>query len=94
MIFDQLIGPNREISWVVRFWPVPVLSFLSALAATWFCKKIAIKFGIVDRPDDLVKTHKEPIAYRGGIGILLGLIVGALAVDKVHQRKTTRNDRK
>ncbi len=79
MIFDQLIGPKREITWVVRFWPVLVLSFLFALVATWFCKKIAIKFGIVDRPDGLVKTHKEPIAYLGGIGILIGLIVGTLA---------------
>ncbi len=79
MIFDQLIGPKREIAWAVRFWPVLVLSFVFALAATWFCKKIAIKFGIVDKPDDLVKTHKEPIAYLGGVGILIGLIVGALA---------------
>jgi len=79
MIFDQLIGPKKEIVWAMRFWPVLVLSFLSALAATWFCKKIAIKFGIVDKPDDLVKTHKEPIAYLGGVGILIGLTVGALA---------------
>ncbi len=78
MIFDQLIGPNREVAWAARFWPVLVLSFFFALAATWFCKKIAIKFGIVDRPDDLVKTHKEPIAYLGGIGMLIGLTVGIL----------------
>ncbi len=79
MILDQLIGPKRQIIWVVQFWPVLVSSFAFALAATWLCKKIAIKFGIVDRPDDLVKTHKEPIAYLGGVGILIGLIVGALA---------------
>jgi len=79
MILDQLIGPKRQIIWVVQFWPVLVSSFTFALAATWLCKKIAIKFGIVDRPDDLVKTHKEPIAYLGGVGILIGLIVGALA---------------
>ena len=34
--------------------------------------------GIVDKPDDLVKTHKEPVAYLGGIGILIGLTVGVL----------------
>ncbi len=78
MIFDQLIGPKREITWVVQFWPVLVSSFVFALAATWLCKKIAVKFGIVDRPDDLVKTHKEPVAYLGGLGMLLGFTVSLL----------------
>jgi UDP-GlcNAc:undecaprenyl-phosphate GlcNAc-1-phosphate transferase len=79
MFLDSLIGPNRNIRWVFQFWPVLVSSFVFALAATWLCKKIAIKFGIVDKPDDLVKTHKEPIAYLGGLGMLIGLTVGVFA---------------
>ena len=78
MIFDNAIGPHRPLSWVFQFWPVLVTSFFGSLAATWLCKKIAIKFGIVDRPDDLVKTHKEPVAYLGGIGMLIGLTAGVL----------------
>jgi len=78
-MLDHLIGPERPVSWVVQFWPVPLLSFISALVATFFCKKIALKFGIVDKPDDLVKTHKGSVAYLGGIGILVGLTVGLLA---------------
>ncbi|MHC4691704.1 MAG: glycosyltransferase family 4 protein [Planctomycetota bacterium] len=78
MFLDSLIGPKREISWVIQFWPVLASSFVFALAATWLCKKVAIKFKIVDTPDDLVKTHKEPIAYLGGIGMLIGLTVGIL----------------
>jgi len=78
-MLDYLIGDERPISWVFRFWPVLAASFVGSLAATWLCKKIAIKFGIVDKPDDLVKTHKEPIAYLGGIGMLIGLTIGALA---------------
>jgi UDP-GlcNAc:undecaprenyl-phosphate GlcNAc-1-phosphate transferase len=78
-IFDGLIGPRRPPAWVLRFWPVLAASLVGSLAATWFCKKIATKFGIVDRPDDLVKTHKEPIAYLGGVGMLIGLTVGILA---------------
>ena len=54
------------------------MSFGCSFAATWLCKNIAIKFGIVDRPDNLVKTHKKPVAYLGGVGILLGLAVGIL----------------
>jgi len=79
MIFDSIIGTKRPIIWVVQFWPAIVCSFVCALAATWLCKKIALKLGIVDKPDSLVKTHKEPIAYLGGIGILAGLTVGVLA---------------
>jgi UDP-GlcNAc:undecaprenyl-phosphate GlcNAc-1-phosphate transferase len=78
MIFDSLLGPTRPISWTFQFWPVLVGSFVCALAATWLCKKIAIRLGIVDKPDNLVKTHKEPVAYLGGVGILAGLAVGVL----------------
>jgi UDP-GlcNAc:undecaprenyl-phosphate GlcNAc-1-phosphate transferase len=77
-MLEKLIGDRRPIEWVFKFWPILVASFISSFAATALCKKIAIKFGIIDRPDNLVKTHKEPIAYLGGIGILIGLFVGAL----------------
>jgi UDP-GlcNAc:undecaprenyl-phosphate GlcNAc-1-phosphate transferase len=77
-IFDNVIGPGRPLTWALHFWPVLVLSFGTALAATWLCKKIAVKFGIVDKPDNLVKTHKEPVAYLGGIGILIGMTTGLL----------------
>lgn len=79
MFFDNIIGPAKDVGWVLRFWPVLAASFVGSMGSTWLCKKIALKFGIVDRPDDLVKTHKEPIAYLGGIGMLVGLTVGVLA---------------
>ena len=78
MIFSEFVGPERPLSWSFQFWPVLVCSFVVALAATWLCKKVALKLGIVDRPDDHVKTHKEPVAYLGGVGILAGLTVGIL----------------
>ena len=79
MIFDNIIGPARPVTWVFRFWPILAISFAGSLAATWLCKGIAIKFGIIDRPDNLVKTHQEPVAYLGGIGMLIGLTAGVLA---------------
>jgi len=79
MIFDNIIGPHRPVTWVFEFWPILFSSFACSLAATLLCKKIAIRFGIVDKPDALVKTHREPIAYLGGIGMLVGLTVGILA---------------
>jgi UDP-GlcNAc:undecaprenyl-phosphate GlcNAc-1-phosphate transferase len=79
MLFDEILGPTRPITWVFQFWPCLVAALAASLVATALCKKIAIRFGIVDKPDDLVKTHKEPIAYLGGIGMLVGLVVGILA---------------
>ncbi len=78
MILNNLIGPERPLNWALQFWPVPVFSFISALVATLLCKNIALKLGIVDKPDKLVKIHKESVAYLGGIGILAGLTVGIL----------------
>lgn len=74
-----MIGKERELSWILHFWPVLAWSFATALASTWFCKKLAIKLGIVDKPDATVKTHKEPVAYLGGVGILVGLTAGIFA---------------
>ncbi len=74
-----IIGPYKEISWIIPFWPVLVFSFVAALPGTWPCKKLAIKFGAVDKPDGTVKTHKQPIAYLGGLGILLGFASGIVA---------------
>jgi UDP-GlcNAc:undecaprenyl-phosphate GlcNAc-1-phosphate transferase len=78
-MFSNFVGDKRPLSWVVQFWPVLVSSWVFSLAATWLCKKIAMKLGIVDRPNATVKTHKEPVAYLGGLGILVGLVVGVLA---------------
>ena len=78
MILDNFIGPQRPINWVLQFWLVPVFSFISALIATLLCKYSALKLGIVDKPDRLVKTHKGNIAYLGGVGILAGFTVGIL----------------
>jgi UDP-GlcNAc:undecaprenyl-phosphate GlcNAc-1-phosphate transferase len=77
-MLDNFIGSERSLGWYVQFWPVLVSSFACALMATWICKAIAIKFNIVDRPDGSVKTHKKPVAYLGGVGVLAGFIVGAL----------------
>lgn len=79
MIFDTFVGPKRPIEWTLQFWPVLAISFIAALIATWISKKVALKYNIVDRPNDTVKTHKEPIAYLGGVGILAGLAAGILA---------------
>lgn len=78
-IFQSFIGKERCLLWVFHFWPVFVVAIVCGLIATFLCKKIAIRFGITDKPDNSVKTHKEPVAYLGGIGILLGFTAGVIA---------------
>ncbi len=77
-MFENFIGDKRPLTWALQFWPVLITSFICAFAATWLCKKIALKLGIVDKPDHKVKIHKEPVAYLGGIGIFVGFAVGVL----------------
>ncbi len=80
MIFlDSFIGNQKPILWVLKFWPVLVAAIACGLIGTYICKKIAIRLGITDKPDNLVKTHKTPVAYLGGIGILAGFAAGVMA---------------
>jgi UDP-GlcNAc:undecaprenyl-phosphate GlcNAc-1-phosphate transferase len=73
------VGSQRSLAWVLQFWPALVVSVTVSLCATAVCRTLAIRWGVVDRPDNLVKTHKEPVAYLGGIGILCGILGGVLA---------------
>lgn len=56
--------------------------FFVALAISLFStpllRKLAIANGIVDLPDQKRKTHTEPIAYLGGVALLLGWLGGVL----------------
>ena len=78
-MFDRLIGDQRPVAWLLGFWPVPAAAFVSSLAATALCRRVATRLRLVDRPDHLVKTHREPIAYLGGVAMLVGLTAGVLA---------------
>lgn len=61
---------------ITQVWPIALASFLVSLLATPVCRRIALKFRIVDRPDDFLKPHKQPIPYLGGVAIFLGWFVG------------------
>ncbi len=58
------------------------IAFLSALlitfAVTPVVKRWALQLGIVDRPGDGRKIHKEPIPYLGGFAIYLGFCASVL----------------
>jgi len=51
------------------------LSFLFALYFTPQAIKIANVYGMLDRPDGKLKTHKEPVPYLGGIAVFLSFML-------------------
>lgn len=52
-----------------------ILSFLTTFYLIPFVIKIAKKLKILDIPDGVIKQHKEPTPYLGGIAIYVGFIV-------------------
>ena len=78
-MLDIWIGDQRPLGWMLQFWPVLPAAFFSSLAATALCRRVALRLGIVDQPDDRVKTHTGPVAYLGGVGMLIGFIIGTIA---------------
>ncbi len=77
-MFELILATGKPLTWPLKYWPVGLVSFISAVVATWLCEKIALRLGIVDKPDNLVKTHRKPIPYLGGVGIFIGLTAGIL----------------
>jgi UDP-GlcNAc:undecaprenyl-phosphate GlcNAc-1-phosphate transferase len=58
------------------YWPVLLVSFLVSLVLTPLCRRVALKRGIVDKPDAWLKPHEKPIAYLGGVAIFFGWLSG------------------
>jgi len=77
-MFTYIIATGEALTWSLKFWPVGIASFIVATLATLLCEKIALRLGVIDKPDKLVKTHQKPIPYLGGIGIFIGLTAGVL----------------
>ncbi|MFO1066210.1 MAG: MraY family glycosyltransferase [Pirellulales bacterium] len=51
-------------------------AFLTAVVATPVARKVAIHFGIVDKPDPRRKLHGRVIARAGGVAVLISSLVG------------------
>lgn len=55
---------------------VLLIAFIVTLSMTPVMRMLAIRNGIVDRPNEARKIHKMPIAYLGGVGVFLGIVAG------------------
>ena len=73
---------NIAFDWSKQ-WPGYVCGFCSAFLLTYLCtplcRIIAIKFGIVDLPDER-KIHLEAIPRLGGVGFYIALLITLLLI--------------
>jgi UDP-N-acetylmuramyl pentapeptide phosphotransferase/UDP-N-acetylglucosamine-1-phosphate transferase len=60
-------------------WLYYLLTFSLAAILAWIVtprvREAAIRFGIVDRPDGRLKTHREPVPYLGGLALYLSFLL-------------------
>jgi len=63
--------------WMYRIWAFVIALLLSLLLTPLF-RWLALRRGIVDRPDHAVKIHAQPIPYLGGGAIWLAWTVSVL----------------
>lgn len=73
----EAAGASSSLSSVVApYMIVFFAAFFVALATTPILRKLAIHNGIVDVPDLKRKNHVAPVAYLGGVAIMLGWLAG------------------
>ncbi len=79
-----------SIDWLKDFWPVAAAAFALSLIGTPICRRIALAFRIVDKPDDFLKPHGRPIPYLGGVAIYAGWMAGLLVGLALHNMSAYR----
>jgi UDP-GlcNAc:undecaprenyl-phosphate GlcNAc-1-phosphate transferase len=59
----------------IQFLILFVLAVLSTGIITPLMRRVANHIGVVDQPNQAHKTHREPIPYLGGVGIMITVLV-------------------
>ncbi|MBI4816047.1 MAG: undecaprenyl/decaprenyl-phosphate alpha-N-acetylglucosaminyl 1-phosphate transferase [Deltaproteobacteria bacterium] len=57
-----------------RYVAVFVVALALSLYFTPVIRRAAISYGVLDRPDEKLKQHQEPVAYLGGVAIWLSYL--------------------
>src|SRR5262249_10185398 len=59
---------------MIRYSAAFILSIGLGLYWTPLIRQAALQLGIVDRPDGLLKKHRDPIPYLGGIAVFMAFL--------------------
>ena len=57
-----------------------IAAIASGMISTWLARQFALSFNIVNNPTGLVPQHVKPVAYLGGVGIYLGILIVSLII--------------
>ena len=57
-----------------------MLALLLSLYGTPIAMTAAVRYGLIDRPDGNLKTHREPTPYLGGLALFLSLLLTVAVV--------------
>lgn len=60
---------------------VALIAFAAAAVATPLARAAAMRTGIVNAPNPLVKSHTRPVACLGGVAVLVAVAAAALVLD-------------
>lgn len=60
----------------MSLWQVIILTFLISATATAAVRRIALRAGVVDRPDGVRKKHGRSVPLMGGVAIFVALAAG------------------
>lgn len=51
----------------------------AAIASTWVARSLALRLGFVSHPNPIVPQHTEPVAYLGGAGVAVAIVIASLS---------------
>ncbi len=72
------------------YWWIATVAWIVSYAATPVVRWLALRWKLQDKPDGHLKTHKQPIAYLGGVAVFCGWAAGlAVALIPLAQRAQT-----
>jgi len=72
----DIAEPVTRLSIVQGYVGVFLVAFLVTLASTPIMRRVAVANGVIDRPSESRKVHRQPIAYLGGVAVFFGLLGG------------------
>jgi UDP-GlcNAc:undecaprenyl-phosphate/decaprenyl-phosphate GlcNAc-1-phosphate transferase len=52
-----------------------VASVFAGFFCTWLMRVVALRFEIVNQPNPIIRDHRVPVPYLGGVGVLLGALI-------------------